>query len=83
MKYHSSTKVKHCDRLSVLKKLEDKYNFDNVEFPASYDDIETFENNNQIDVQTYAMNGDNIIKEYYGNKYYLLNDRIYLLIIEN
>ncbi len=44
MLYHQTAKVAHCDRLSVLKKVEDKYNWEGVNFPASFDDIQTFEN---------------------------------------
>lgn len=80
MKYHQSEKIKNCDRLSVLSKLEDKYNYDNVEFPTSYDDIKTFEENNKVGVIVYEIDDDNnIIREYPGNPDYLLNDRIYLL----
>ena len=43
MKYHQTDKSKHSDRLSVLKKVEDKYKYDNMNFPTSYDDIKTFE----------------------------------------
>jgi len=39
MKYHQTNKVKHDDRISVLSKVEDKCNYDNMNFPASQDDI--------------------------------------------
>ena len=39
-----SRKTKHSDRITVLKKVEDKYNWEGVNFPASFDDITTFEN---------------------------------------
>ena len=47
MLYHQTEKTKHSDRITVLKKVEDKYNWEGVNFPASCDDITTFENNNK------------------------------------
>ena len=63
--------------------MEDKDNFDNADSPAIYDDSKTSESNNEVGVQVYALDGETIIKLYHGNNDYLLNDRIYLLIIEN
>ena len=64
--------------------MEDKYNYEGVNYPASYDDIKIFEENNKIGVVVYAIDEQNsIIKEYHGNKEYLLNERIYLLRIED
>ena len=45
MKYHTSSKEKHIDRLTVLKKLEDKYTFEGIQYPVSFDDIKCFEEN--------------------------------------
>ena len=39
-KYHRTDKSKHSDRLCVLNKIENEYNYDNMNFPVSYDDIE-------------------------------------------
>ena len=39
MKYHQSDKSKHSDRITVLTKVVDKYDYTNVNFPTSYDDI--------------------------------------------
>ena len=41
LKYHQSDKSKHCDRIAILSKMDDKYNYDNVSYPASIDDIKT------------------------------------------
>ena len=60
MKYHQTDKSKHSDRLSVLKKVEDKYNYDNMHFPTSYDDIKTFEENNKVCVMVYTTSTDTI-----------------------
>jgi hypothetical protein len=50
MKFHQNKKGKHCDRTSVLSRLEDKYSCENVNFPAGFDDIETFEKNHKVAV---------------------------------
>ena len=54
MLYHQSGKVKHNDRTTVLNKIEDKYSWENVNFPASFDDITTFETNNRICVNVFG-----------------------------
>ena len=58
LKYHQSTKVKNGDRISVLSKIEDKYNYDNVTYPASPDDIKTFEDNHKVAVNVYVIGED-------------------------
>ena len=64
--------------------MKDKYNYEGINYPASYEDIKVFEENNKIGVVVYAIDEENcIIKEYHGNKEYLLNERIYLLRIED
>ena len=83
VKYHQSKKEKHCDRVSVLKKIEDKYDYSNVNCPATFDDIATFENNN-ISVFVYGIDEENNIRtEKTGNIDYIQNDIIYLLRVEN
>ena len=84
MKYHQSNKIKNSDRISVLKTVEDNFNFDNVKFPAGYNDIKQFEENNKISVFVYTISTDNeIIREYIGNPEYIMNDNVNLLRIEN
>ena len=39
---------KNDDRLSVLHKIEDKYDYSCITFPASYEDIEKFEEINRV-----------------------------------
>ena len=85
MKYHQTDKSKHSDRLSVLKKVEDKYNYDNMQFPTSYNDIKTFEENNKVCVMVYTTTIEKqeliIIRDFLGNPDYFLNDNINLLRI--
>ena len=42
MKYHQSNKSKNDARTTVLNKVEDEYDYSNISFPASCDDIATF-----------------------------------------
>ena len=84
MKYHQSGKVNHSDRITVLKQIEDKFNFDNVEFPAGYNDIKQFEENNKISVFVYTISTDSeSMREYIGNPEYIMNDNVNLLRIES
>ena len=82
-KYHQSTKVKNNDRISVLRQLDDKYDYSNVNFPSTFDDIATFEENNKVSVFVYYVDENEIRIEKEGNRQYVPNDRIYLLRIEH
>ena len=83
MRYHQSLKDKHSHRITVLKKVDDKYNYEDVNFPASLTDIEQFELNNEISVFVYSVNDkDEIFREKLGNPDYFTNDVIYLLRID-
>ena len=78
--YHQSLRDKNSHRITVLKKVDDKYSYDNVNFPASISDIEQFEHNNKIAVFVYSINQkDDIFREKLGNPEYFNNDVIYLL----
>ena len=54
MKYHRTEKKKHDDRITVLKKIEDKYNWTGLSFPVSFDDITLFEDLNNICINVYG-----------------------------
>jgi hypothetical protein len=43
MKYHQTGKGNHDDRVTVLNKVDDKYNYDDLQFPVDFDDIKKFE----------------------------------------
>ena len=45
MKYHQSNQEKNTDRITVLRKLDDKYDYSNMQYPASHEDINVFEEN--------------------------------------
>ena len=82
MKYHQSPQKKHDDRVSVLKKLEDGYDYTGVNYPATFEDIKRFEDNNAIAVFVYYINDlQEIVKERNGNPQYRDNP-VYLLRVE-
>jgi hypothetical protein len=84
MLYHQTEKIKHCDRISVLRKVEDKYNWEGVNFPVGFDDIQTFENNNKVCVNIYGHNGEREINPIrLGAIPYIKNDNINLLLIKD
>ena len=84
MLYHQTDKVAHCDRLSVLKTVEDKYDWKGVNFPTSFDDIQTFENNNKVCVNIYGHSGEREINPLrLGTIPYVKNDNINLLLIKD
>ena len=84
MLYHQTEKAKNCDRVSSLKKVEDKYNWEGVNFPATFDDIQTFENNNRICVNVFKHKGEKgIDPERLGTIPCVKNDNINLLLIKD
>ena len=78
MKYHQTKKEKNDDRVSVLRKIDDKYDYEDVNFPAGYDDVETFEQNNKVAVFVYSVKDDSVCREKLGNPEFVANDVIYL-----
>jgi len=71
-------------RPSVFNKVEDKYNYENVNFPASLNDIMEFEKNNKIAVAIFKLRGESSKFDilYHGNFEYKNNDLINLLLLE-
>jgi len=84
LRYHQTKKDKHDDRISVLSKIKDKYDYSGFEFPFDFDDINRFEEINKVCIFVFYIDEENkIIKERDGNHNYVCNDLIYLLRIEN
>ena len=79
--YHQSNKLKHADRVSVLKKIEDKYNWSGINFPASFSDIQKFEDMNKICINVYGITDEQVHPLYLGNVSYCKNEYINLLLI--
>ena len=84
MLYHQTSKVGHCDRLSVLKKVQDKYNWEGVNFPAALSDVQRFEENHKVCVNIFVHEGENtIVRLRLGTIPYVKNDNINLLLIKD
>ena len=65
------------------KKVAEKYNYDGMEFPASYDAISAFEENSRLCNFIYELDSEDQIRlGQRGNIAYLTDDLIYLLRIE-
>jgi hypothetical protein len=83
MRYHQTEKKKHDDRISVLKKVQDKFNYEGMNFPADFEDIRHFERTNHVAVFVYGLTEEgNVVKEKDGNPEFK-NKIIYLLRLEN
>ncbi|MFM7977723.1 MAG: hypothetical protein ACKPKO_00265, partial [Candidatus Fonsibacter sp.] len=82
MLYYQSNKGKHDTRLSALKKINDKYSFEDITFLVSYEDITLFEDMNKVCLSVYEIEDDKIVKSREGNIDYILNEIVYLLRIE-
>jgi hypothetical protein len=84
MLYHQSEKLRNGERLTVLKKVEDKYDWTGISFPATFNDIEKFEHNNKVCVNIYGHSGDKVINPLrLGTIAYIKNDNINLLLIKD
>ena len=83
MKYHQTKKGKHDDRITVLKKVKDNFNYDGINFPTSYDDIAHFEKVNKVSIFIYVIGQKGqILKERCGCIEYA-NKPILLLRLED
>ncbi len=79
----SRKKEKPSDRITLLKKVEDKYNWGAVSFPARFDDITTFETNNKncVNIFGYSEEKNEINPNRLGHMPYSTHDNIHLLLI--
>ena len=84
MKYHQSDKKEKGHRVTVLDKIKDKYNYGDIQFPADYEAIKTFEDLNQVCIYVYIYDEETnqILLDKPGKAEYIVNDCIYLLRIE-
>ena len=83
MRYHQTPRSKNDSKLSKLEKVSDKYNYDVMEFPASYEAITAFEEINKVCIFSYELDSENQIRlGQRGNVTYVATDLIYLLRIE-
>ena len=77
--------AKNSDRITALAKVEDKYNWENINCPTCFDDITLFETNNIICVNIFGHNETkkeiNPIR--LGHIPYIRNGNINLLLIKD
>jgi hypothetical protein len=72
MMYHQSPKGKHDDRITALRTYEDKYNYDGISYPTSYDEIDHFQEVNQVCIYVYTIDeNNNIICDHVGKTQYI------------
>jgi hypothetical protein len=83
MRYHQSPQTKNSDRITVLEKAEDNFDYGCMTFPPSLDDIKDFEEENKITINIFRLKGETEIESLQdGNVLHCRNGMINLLLIE-
>ena len=83
MLYHQSSQKDNIQRIPSLDKIVDKYNYGTMTFPASLEDIQTFEDKNKLTINIFGILGDtDIITIQDGNVEHCRNDMVNLLLVE-
>jgi hypothetical protein len=83
MQYHQSPQTKHSDRITVLDKTEDKFDYGCMTFPPSLDNIKAFEEEMKITINIFRMRGEiEIVSLQDGNVLHCRNGMISLLLVE-
>ena len=84
MLYHQSRQEKNGERVSVLKKVEDKYNWTDIEFPVSFTEVQNFEDQNEICVNLWGISYNNEVHPLrLGTIPYVKNDTVKLLLLHD
>ena len=84
MLYHQTSKGKHDSRVTVLKKVADKYKWEGIGFPASFNDVEKFEHLNQVCINVWGISEANEVHPLrLGSIPYIKNDTINLLLLHD
>ena len=70
MKYHQSDKKVKGHRTTVLDKIQDKYNYGEMQFPADYESIKQFEDLNQVCIYIYIYDEESnqVLIDKHGKK---------------
>jgi hypothetical protein len=58
MLYHQSPQAQKSHRTTALDKIEDKFDYGAMTFPASLEDIQQFEDDNKITINIFCMSGE-------------------------
>jgi hypothetical protein len=83
MQYHQSPQTKHSHMITALAKIEDKYDYGAMTFPASLDDIQHFEEDNKITINISKIGTESeILNLQDGNVEHCRNGIVNLLFIE-
>jgi hypothetical protein len=83
MLYHQSEQSKHSHRLTVLEKLEDKFNYESITYPTSLQDIQQFEEDNEITINVFTIKGgDELVNLQDGDVQHCRKGMVNLLFIE-
>jgi hypothetical protein len=70
--YHQTKQENHDNRLTVLSKFNNTYNYKDITYPTSLEDVKKFEINNELCINIYTIHKHNdVINHQLGNlKYY-------------
>ncbi len=84
MLYHQSNRKANSHRTTALAKIVDKYDYTDITFPISDDDVTTFENNNGITINVWRVAEDkNTYLHRPGNVLHCRGGLVNLLLVEN
>ena len=84
MLYHQTEKGNNDTRLTVLKKVKDKYKWNGIVFPVSFTDIKNFEDLNQVCINVWGISEENTVHPLrLGTISYVKNDTINLLLLHD
>ena len=80
---HQSSQAEKANRITALDKIVDKSKYGTMTFPASLEDIQKFEDDNEITINIFGMSGEtDIITVQDGNVEYCRNGMVNLLLVE-
>jgi hypothetical protein len=84
MLYHQSPQMKHSHRITVLDKIEDKYDYGQLSYPTSLEDIRQFEDDNKITLNIFCLDSNQkVITSQEGNVLHCRNEIVNLLYIQD
>jgi hypothetical protein len=76
--------MKNSHRITVLDNIEDKYNYGQLSYPTSLDDIRQFEEDSKIAVNMFCLDSNNkVITSQEGNVLHGRNEIVILLYIQD
>ena len=76
MLQQQSEKTENDSRLAALQKIKDTYSYDGINFPASYEDNENFEDIHTICVMVYEIEDDMVVLSKEGKYEYIYTEMV-------